>query len=270
MNLNKELIVYFVEHLRKQGIKKEATIQNIERDLLRFIERLAEGEINSESVKSYIEDLEKEYRESSYLSKLSSIRQFVKWLNLKENPFWQHKTRIQGDYKVFYDMDEVFTKVKDDLDFLLISFVYEFYLSVDELLGLNVGDYNLAGGELEIRGVGISADESLRYIVKEYLQQKRPSFNINAPLTMADPFFVNSKNERLSHVELRKRISAYGLRPLYVKKSRIVNLLDEGLSFEEIEEKLGVKLNNVYSPFLKKPEYRLLKAYQECHPRAGM
>ena len=270
MSLNKELSQYFIEHLRKQGIKKEPTIQNIERDLARFIENLGEAEINSETIKSYIELLEKQYRESSYLSKLSSIRQFVKWLNLKDNPFWQHETQIHGDYKVFYDIDEVFTKLKDELDFLLVSFIYEFYLSVDELLGLNVGDYNLAGGELEIRARSIPASESLRYIFKEYLQKKRPSISGDAPLTMADPLFINSKNERLSHVELRKRISAYGLRPLYIKKSRIINLLDEGLSFQEIEEKLNIKLNNVYSPFLKKPEYRLLKAYQDYHPRAGL
>ena len=38
MSLNKELSQYFIEHLRKQGIKKEPTIQNIERDLARFID----------------------------------------------------------------------------------------------------------------------------------------------------------------------------------------------------------------------------------------
>ena len=62
MSLNKELIIYFVEHLRKQGIKKEPTIQNIQRDLERFAERLGEADVDSDSVKSYIEDLEKEYR----------------------------------------------------------------------------------------------------------------------------------------------------------------------------------------------------------------
>lgn len=291
--LNSELLGYFIEHLNSLGIKNHQTVKNIERDLKRFVEFLDDREIDADLIKAYIEDIERNYMESSFMSKLSSIRQFVEWLNLKENPFWSaNKINIKSDYDQFYDYSQIFPEIEDSYNELLISFIYEFYLSVDELINLTVGDYNLASGALRARNGLVEASEGLKAKIKAYLNEDRPRLTSNGTLSLDAPFFVSNKllsflgNEEIlaedleellqlktsgiSNIEVRKRIALYDLRPLYIKKSRIIHLLDEGKGFDEIELKLSIKIAKNYKPFVKVPEYRLLKAYKDYHPRAHL
>lgn len=267
--LNSELVDYFIQEQNKLGQKSYQTLRNLERDLVRFVEFLDGAEISADSVKSYINKIEDNYMESSFLSKLSSLRQFVNWLNLKENPFWHTQIRAEASFDNFYEEADIFKDIQDEYDDIVISFIYEFYLSIDELMALNITDYNTATGELSYRGAKLAASEELKKKIKYYFQELRPVLNLNSPVSLNDPFFINEKNQRTSNFYLRKKVSKYGLRPLYVKKSRIVNLLTEGLTFEQIEAKLAIKVTKLYRPFLQEPEYRLLKAYNDFHPRAS-
>jgi dGTP triphosphohydrolase len=53
-----------------------------------------------------------------------------------------------------------------------------------------------------------------------------------------------------------------------VRRSRIIHSLEAGQSTEEIEFQLGIKLGQVYDDYEQEPDYRLLKAYNQFHPRA--
>ncbi len=268
--INQELIGYFIKHLNDLGLKSYSTIKNLERDLKKFLDFAEEAEISSDLIKDYIEHIEDKYLESSFLSKLSSIRQFVEWLNLKDNPFWSTSINIKSKFDNFYDYEDIFTKLDDEkqIDKLLVFFIYEFYLSVDELTALNIGDYNLAQGGLSVRDSLLEASGSLKNLIKIYLNETRPKLS-DESVGIDAPFFLNEKGERINVLDIRNRISDYELRPLYVKKSRVMHLLDEGMSFEQIETKLSTTLSKAYKPFLKTPDYRLLKAYKDFHPRAA-
>lgn len=282
MSLNQELLEYFMESQVKLAKKSPGTLENLRRDLQKFVDFVAEAQIDSSLIKEFIEIIEKQYKESSFLCKLSSLRQFIAWLNLKDNPFWDHQVNIKAEYDFFYNSDEIFASFNDwknlseeelferKYDYLLIYFLYEFYLSIDELIALNIDDYNRASGQLRARDANIDAGETVILLIKDYLKNIRPGLSQNQSMAMEDPLFINARGDRISNVEVRKRVAKYGLRPLYIKKSRVVHLLDEGADFNVIEEAFAIKLSKLYKPFVKEPEYRLLKSYKDYHPRAHM
>lgn len=280
--INRELLEYFIEHLKATGNKSAKTIRNIERDLnkfLNFVERnVSEAVINSESIKDFIEILKQEYLESSFVSKLSSLRQFVNWLNLQENPFWDLKINMSNEDFFFYGQDTI-TNVSSnedlnpvkELDRLIILCIYEFYLSINELISLTIGNYNLATACLRHRDTDIKANDELHLRLKSYLDglQRSKLFQIG----IHDPLifnFFDGKIGKFSEAEIRKKLFHYQLKARYLKRSRIIHLLEAGQSIENIEQSLGVKLGGVFKPFIKEPDYRLLKAYNHFHPRASL
>jgi site-specific recombinase XerD len=274
------LIGYFIEYLETATAKSPLTIKNIKRDLERFAD-FVDGEtgaprqeISPGLIKQYIELLEEEYRESSFISKLSSLRQFVNWLNLDNNPFWSMKFKVSNEDFFFYAYEDIASKLLEpigepcDYSRLIATTVYELYLSVDELLALKLGDYNLAASQLRVRGRDLRVSELLAREMKQYLKIERNKITGPGPVGLNDPLFI-SEPKPLREQDLRQILLSYGFKPLYLKRSRIVHLMDQGLSLNDIEHQLGIKVSLPLKTFVKEPDYRLLKAYNEFHPRAG-
>ncbi len=276
--VNKELVDYFIETLQQRAEKAPATIANVKRDLIKmlgFIEADCAGEINAESVKAYINELKSKYMETSYVSKVSSIRQFINWLNLSENPFWDMSIALSNDDFRYYSYDDIFVhslgavpKESREINKLIVAFIYEFYLTLSELAELKLVDYNLAAGTLKIRSLEIEASATLRADLKEYLKTTRQN-HVIGELGIDDYLLVNERSNKLVLQDLRDRLTLMSLRPVYVRRSRVIHLLEAGTSSEEIETRLGIKISQVYEEFEKEPDYRLLKAYNQFHPRAG-
>ncbi len=276
--INKELAEYFITSLRERGDKSEGTINNIIRDLdklLSFCEAEYDSKIDADSIKAFIEELRINYKESSYVSKLSSIRQFVNWLNLADNPFWDLRVALSNDDFSYYSRDDIFVHsmgcVREpysrQLNKLVLGFVYEFYLTLPELSELRLSDYNLAAGSLSLRGKEIETSASLRADIKEYLKTARLKYLIG-DLAIDDHLLVNERSLKFSVQDLRARLAEMELRPVYIRRSRVIHLLESGLSTEDIETKLAIKLGQVYEDYEQEPDYRLLKAYNQFHPRA--
>lgn len=277
--LNQELLRYFVEYLETNTNKSTSTIANISRDVRAFIDYLALNEdasIQARSITQYIAELEEKYMESSFVTKLSSLRQFVNWLNLDENPFWKLKFSFNHDEFSYYKESELNTKFKDGFDYpeLLIRVIYEMYFSQDELIALNLENYNLASSSFICRGGTVLVSDALSKFMKEYLKEYRPLLLPETEsMTMKDPLFVVDANKtgmRITDIDIHAILQTYQLRQTQLKRSRIMNLLDQGLSLEQIEEKLLIKLSNFYRPFVKEQDYRLAKAYRDFHPRSGL
>ncbi len=278
--INKELSEYFIASLRERGDKSPGTIANIIRDLdklLSFCETEYDSKIDADSIKAFIEELKANYKESSYVSKLSSIRQFVNWLNLADNPFWDLRVALSNDDFSYYSRDDIFVHsmgcVREphsrELNRLVLGFIYEFHLTLSELSELRLAEYNLASGALSVRGLEIAASASLRVDIKEYLKTTRLRYVIG-DLTMDDQLLVNERSLKFSVQDLRTRLAEMELRPVYLRRSRVIHLLESGLSTEEIEIMLGIKLSQVYEDYEQEPDYRLLKAYNQFHPRADV
>ncbi len=279
--INKELVSYFIEFLNTNSDKQKSTIENIQRDLNYFLEfLLSNGDlgISAKSITDFIMHLEDNYAESSFIVKASSLRQFINWLNLEENPFWNIKLNISyNDFK-YYSSDEISSKLTQDFvnefDYssLLIKTIYELYLSIDELVALNLEDYNKAQGKIKARNITLQISPELQEALKIYLKSFRQELLSGNELNgLKDPLFVSRKHfaERITNIELAEVLQELSLRNSQLKRSRIINLLNEGKLPDEIEEILGIKLSNFYQPFVKDRDYRLLTAYKQFHPRAS-
>ncbi len=276
--INEELLKYFIEYLETNTDKASGTITNIHRDIRAFIDYLAvndDASIQTKFITSYIHELEEKYMESSFVTKLSSLRQFINWLNLEENPFWKLKFSLNFSEFSYYSETEIFDRFSSAFSYeqLIIRAIYELYLSQDELIALNLENYNLASNSFNYRGTRLSISSELAELMRYYLKEYRPSMlQQSQSLTMLDPLFIelDAADPRITELAIHKILQSHGLRHVQVKRSRIMNLLDQGLSLEEIEAKLAIKLSNFYKPFVKEQDYRLAKAYSQFHPRAQL
>lgn len=285
-DLNRELVDYYIERLKNIGKTKEITLQAISKDLCLFVEfwdASSHVHIDSDLIKAFIKSLEAKYSGASILTKVSNLRKFINWLNLKENPFWD-KDLISKNLKInrenknlYYKLEQINKLIKkleqlntEDalLDELIIRFTYEFCLSVEELSGLNIESYNMASGELHIRGLEISCTKELKAVMKDYLQNSRSGFEQNGIVGMKDPLFVNIQGQRLEAKEIRDKLTRHKLKSRYLKQSRVLHLLEAGMPTEHIESMLGVQVSKNMMSLVKEPDYRLFATYKKFHPRA--
>jgi site-specific recombinase XerD len=270
--LNQELLYYFLETLLNLDSKASGTLLNIKRDIeafLLFLYEKEDSEINNKNIITYLEYIEEVYKESSYISKASSLRQFINWLNLGNNPFWKLKISVNYDDFKYYAYDEIFTdsEEKFSLSNLIIRTLYELYLSIDELSGLQILDFNQASGKLLVRSKEIKLSSTLSSMLKFYLKNIRNNI-VGESISLEDPLFINSEGCKIQSIDVLAILKERNLRNIYLKRSRIIHLLNDSASLSEIEDILAVKLSNFYQPFVKEKDYRLLSAYNKFHPRA--
>jgi site-specific recombinase XerD len=276
--LNEELLKYFIEYLEGSTDKSVGTIANINRDIRAFIDYLAindDASIQAKFITRYISELEEKYMESSFVTKLSSLRQFINWLNLEENPFWKLKFSFNYGELSYYKEEELNSRLREDFSYeeLLIRVIYELYFSQDELIALNLENYNLASNSFICRDGKIEVSDTLAKLMRGYLKEYRPALLPETQsMTMMDPLFIgnNATGRRIEDADIHKVLQTYQLKHAQLKRSRIMNLLDQALSLEQIEEKLAIKLSNFYRPFVKEQDYRLAKAYRDFHPRSNL
>jgi site-specific recombinase XerD len=277
--INFELLDYFVDFLNSNSKKSQGTIANITRDTKNFLEFLIQtnSEIEEASIKTYLQILEDKYTEASFISKSSSLRQFVNWLNLDQNPFWKIKLSISmDDYKYYekHDLEQIF--LEDSYEILLARALYELYLSFDELIGINLADYNSARDTLFIRDRNLKLSPDLAMLIKTFQKSQRASLiSGSTSLNLSDPLFVSpsldqSTIKRLTTNELLKILNSRDLKNSFLKRSRIIHLIEDGLNSEQIEELLAIKISDFFRPFFKDKSYRLLSAYNQFHPRAKL
>jgi site-specific recombinase XerD len=274
--INQELLCYFIDYLAET--KSQATIINIRRDINLFLDYLKDqddADIHSKYVNRYIKVLEEKYMESSFVAKLSSLRQFINWLNLENNPFWKLRVSFNHDDFDYYQEQELFQYFSSDFvyDELVIALIYELYLAQDEFIELNLEHYNQASNTVRIRGRDLVLSDSLAAKMRCYFKDYRIELaRKQGSLTLTDPLFLRSLEaddaSRMTGADLQQLLSNRGLGLVHLKRSRIIHLLDKAMSIEEIEKLLATKLSAFYRPFVKDKNYRLAKAYQEFHPRS--
>jgi site-specific recombinase XerD len=249
LNLNTELLSYFIDHLKSSGKKSQATIKNIERDLNRFVEFMGEREINSKELLAYIDILEAELNSNSFEAKLSSLRQFLNWLNPVDNPFRKKIFKSPKSKFKIYSEEEIYEKLSlEAFDYasMIVLLIYETSSTLQELIKLNISDYNQAAKVFLMGRKEIKVNKDLQVLIDHYLKTHRPSMWKESFISLDSPFLIDEKSNRLTANKLRALIARFGLKANYLTKSKLASI-----------EK-------------KEVTYRLLKAYQDFHPRALM
>ena len=259
--LNQELLEYFREYLLAR--KSSKTAANICRDVKDLLEYLNDKEINSGNLEEYIDYLEANYAHASFITKVSGLRRFINWLDIPNNPFWTHKYSAQKQHE-YYEVQNL------ELNSLLPYLIYHLFLDIEELINLNMSSFNQASRTIISGTRTIKLDDEVAAKIKEYLRTERQSLiGFDAAIVADDPLLLNPKSaSRYKITEVLEELHSLNLKITLLKRSRIIHLLQDSLSPESIFQKLGVRISDFYQAYIKKPEYRLLSAYNKFHPRA--
>ncbi len=283
---NLELLEFFLDFLKTKSRKSLDVISSISRDLEKFIEYLSINklELDAESIRGYLAYLQENYNLSTYKVKLSSLRQFTKWLNLENDPFNENLTvkttpnEAAEDFYTKAELLEKLSKIKDPIELLFCELLFELCLSPSELLKLKVLDFNFATASFRLRfgaatenaGLGVREPPKLTEIklsdglalrLKQFLKMKE-GLSLDAVIFTGIP-------ELDSEVKIAKLLKKHDIQAKKLKRSRIVHLLEDGLSIQALENNLGIKVPANYLSLAKETkDYKLLKAFKEFHPRA--
>ena len=162
-------------------------------------------------------------------------------------------------------------------DHAMLELLYATGIRVSELIGLDVGDVNLAGGFIRCRSKTRERIIPLyRTAIKalgDYITDIRPRI-ISGPDEQA--LFVNMNGGRMSRQGFWKIIKYYqekaeiskDITPHTLRHSFAVHLLENGADLRSIQEMLGhadISSTQIYAHIIKK---HLKDVYQKAHPRA--
>lgn len=162
-------------------------------------------------------------------------------------------------------------------DHAMLELLYATGIRVSELIGLDVGDVNLAGGFIRCRSKTreriIPLYRTAIKALRDYITDIRPRI-ISGPDEQA--LFVNMNGGRMSRQGFWKIIKYYqekaeiskDITPHTLRHSFAVHLLENGADLRSIQEMLGhadISSTQIYAHIIKK---HLKDVYQRAHPRA--
>ena len=162
-------------------------------------------------------------------------------------------------------------------DHAMLELLYATGIRVSELIGLDVGDVNLAGGFIRCRSKTreriIPLYRTAIKALRDYMTDIRPRI-ISGPDEQA--LFVNMNGGRMSRQGFWKIIKYYqekaeiskDITPHTLRHSFAVHLLENGADLRSIQEMRGhadISSTQIYAHIIKK---HLKDVYQKAHPRA--
>ncbi|MEI3123168.1 MAG: site-specific tyrosine recombinase XerD [Oscillospiraceae bacterium] len=162
-------------------------------------------------------------------------------------------------------------------DHAMLELLYATGIRVSELIGLDVGDVNLAGGFIRCRSKTreriIPLYRTAIKALRDYITDIRPRI-VSGPDEQA--LFVNMNGGRMSRQGFWKIIKYYqekaeiskDITPHTLRHSFAVHLLENGADLRSIQEMLGhadISSTQIYAHIIKK---HLKDVYQKAHPRA--
>jgi integrase/recombinase XerC len=174
-------------------------------------------------------------------------------------------------------------------DRALLEMAYSSGLRLAELVGLNRGDLDRAGGLVRVRGkgrrerivpVGRSALRSLEQHLAALDAAARgvaAARGLAGPPPRGDePVFVGPSGKRLSGRTVQRTVQrrlgeiagGLGVTPHALRHSFASHLLDGGADLRAIQELLGHRSLASTQVYTHVSKSRLRKAYQQAHPRA--
>jgi len=267
---NKELVSFFLDFLKTKSRKSAPLVASIERDLKKFLVYLETEnlDIDSDSIRIYVDYLREQYNESTLKTKISNLRQFIKWLDLKDlsidelNHFSTVQTEAEKDFYTYAELKEIFSEIKDKPESLFIQLLFELSMSPKELFDVKLSDFNFATESFNIRNTQIKLSEELALELKNH-------FSLIGNLHLETSIPIALGKEFDAEIKLNQILKKYKLQSRKLKRSLTVYLLENGVNIRSVEQKTGIKVPNNYFQFAKETqEYKFFKAFKEFHPRA--
>ncbi len=287
----------FEGYLKKEKNASSNTLSSYLRDLRQFGEWLLQNsettlqQAGEEEISNYYRFLRAAGKSQATIQRCSAtLRSYYSHLidkrKLKDNPA-RHVTMVRQKRKLPQILSssevELFLEQPDTHDAkgirdkAMLEMLYATGIRVSELIGLDVGDVNLAVGFIRCR----SGDKE-RIIpmykvavkaLRDYLEDVRPAMvdEVDEPA-----LFVNLGGSRMSRQGFWKIVKAYqkkagiekDITPHTLRHSFAAHLLVNGANLKDIQEMLGHADLSTTQIYTKVVQDHLTEVYQKAHPRA--
>lgn len=294
----------FVDYLQAERGASAETVRAYRSDLDQFRSflrkrsggrtRLEPGDVSPFDIRGYLASLDRAgEKKSSMARKVSCLRSFFRHLvregRLEGNPAAEVRTPKQpkplprvltkddaNALMEFPEGDDVLAK----RDRALLETLYSTGARVSELIGMDRGDLDEAGGLVRLRGKGkkerlVPIGEVAIAAIHDYRQALSPPPSRLTRGDGSEPLFRNHRGARLSARSVERIVGRYSARlrtgrvsPHALRHSFATHLLDEGADLRAIQEMLGHASLATTQKYTHLATDRLLAVYDRAHPRA--
>lgn len=309
-------IAGFLDYLKNERQASPHTLDNYRRDILQF-KRIQFGEktmANWKSIDVYqarnfaVELRQENLSKTSVMRKISSLRSFFRYLvreNLVgENPFLgltapKRDKRLPKYMSVkevgslldapsaFWReaVDKGLAKDEDSAKFArardaaMLEIIYSGGLRISEAVGLNLGDVDIVGHVMKVKGKGkkervCAIGDPAAAALRTYLGVREIRSSNDRP---AAPLFVNRHGTRLTARSFQRALKNYlrtaglpmDMTPHKLRHSFATHLLDAGADLRSVQELLGHANLSTTQIYTHISAERLKNVYAKAHPRAG-
>jgi integrase/recombinase XerC len=316
----KEQLDAFLEHLALNDNASAHTVRAYESDLSQFLTFLAQHlgrrrqelsptEFVHTHIRAFLTDLHKRGNSrSSAARKLAAVRAFGRHLR-REGELEGDPAALVGtprqDHPLPAHLGEAemsrLLEMPDPAmplgrrDRAILELFYASGLRLSELVGLDVGDVNLAGRTVRVLGKGRkervvpfnrTTEEAIRAWLRDWEHllagpgeggpASRRRFGGRAGRRSGDPLFLNYQGRRLSARSVDRLVRKYvaqcstrfGISPHALRHSFATHLLERGADLRAIQELLGHARLTTTQRYTHVNATQLIEAYKKSHPKA--
>ena len=296
MSTSGDLIESFLGHLAHERRLSEQTLIAYRRDLERLdawlskAESLAIEKLDEQAVRQYLAWRHRRGASGKTLQReLSSLRSLYRWL-LREglagsNPaVGVRAPKSPRRLPATLDADQLCSlldhPVDDDLltirDQAMIELFYSSGLRLAELVSVNVGDIDMAEGELGVLGKGSKTRRVPVGIKAREAVQRWMRVRANLAAAGEPALFVSSRGTRINSRTVEVRIARWArlqgaardLHPHLLRHSFATHLLESSGDLRAVQELLGHSDIGTTQIYTHLDFQHLAQVYDQAHPRA--
>ncbi|MCP3968150.1 MAG: tyrosine recombinase [Lentisphaerae bacterium] len=304
----------FIQYLTEERQASDHTVDNYVRDIRQFATLMLDGaedswdKVGHINAREFVVRLQQdELARNSILRKISSLRSFFRHLQREDmtnsNPFIGlaplKKEHSLPKFMSVNEVDRLLTspekywenalqkgiaKNADSAHFAsardaaLLEVIYSGGLRISEAIGLNMGDVDLIGGVMKVKGkgkkerlcaLGKPAEKSLRKYIKTRWMRTENDRRIA-------PLFVNKHGTRLTPRSFQRNLKNYlltaelppDMTPHKLRHSFATHLLDAGADLRSVQEMLGHESLSTTQIYTHVTTEKMKNIYKKAHPRA--
>lgn len=291
-----DYIDVFLNYCQYQKKLSSKTVSAYRLDLYQY--RMHASDLNKESIYSYIEKLNKEYKPKSVKRKIASLKAFVHFLLIKDiieyNPFDKIEIKIKEPFMVprtisINDISKLLRFAYKAIDYArtnyqlqvairnaaVIELMFATGARVGEISSIKPTDINLANGQVKLFGKG-SRERIISIQNAEVINALTAYIDINTDRINKSGFlFVNKLGQRLTEQSIRNMINNYAaqcgvsihITPHMLRHSFATLLLEEDVDIRYIQKMLGhssITTTQIYTHVSLSKQSQILKTK---HPR---
>lgn len=305
-----DLIDSFIDYLRDQKGYSKHTIRSYRIDLRQFSEFLASAKKLSHDgdrtdikdveavdflvIREYLGSLYGHYRRSTIARKLSAVRSFFLFLEMKGlikgNPAVDIATpKLEKYIPNYLPVDDIFRLLEAPekekplglRDQAILEVLYSCGIRVSELEALNISSIHFDNRLVRVIGKGdkeriVPIGRQALRAVRDYLEGTQNLRRKTGIDSQDASLFINYRGGRLSTRSIGRIIKRYALKsglttdisPHSLRHTFATHLLDGGADLRSVQELLGHATLSTTQKYTHVSLDRLMEVYDKAHPRS--